>query len=583
MHARKQRKNRETPKPMFAGDSIPLEVPATGPLSRITLLDIIEQRYQIFLQLTLYAKTRQHIPPDLIRKICSEYILPQKFTRVYTISMNDDFTAATASATVEHRHYHRSKGTKSQFAVKSLFIHHKKLYIGSFEKVLIVNSASYEPFLTIHNASSHVECMFASQNMLFKPSVEGVQLYSIPSPATTTTTCTSTTVAAISAAAGGTLMKQGGGAMARAAEKKKEKERKEKAEIDFGKFALRRYTGDYMLNNSSSVVSMTCDLIDMIGAAAADTDGGGGEATAEEEEMVYTATIATIPPAAVNKRIFTGDKNGVIVVWNRNLPPLPFPLPLPLVQDATDPFIPFVPESELIRKQTPVPVRLFPEHVIHAHGEDVRSMLVHNNMLYSAGYDGLIHVRRTDTANMELSHTFSDHHARGRMGYGKIYQMLIHDDYLYSCSNDCTIRVWSTTQYGPAPHFENRNTCVAVLTGHTDGVTCMLIHRNLLFTAAFKGDCRVIAWNTNNTSFSCKRKVAILTGHSGSVTCLAAHKNLVFSGSFDKSIRVWDIDSMTHVRTLCGHIAQVTTLCVNEDTNTLLSGGKDGYVIMWKL
>ena len=75
---------------------------------------------------------------------------------------------------------------------------------------------------------------------------------------------------------------------------------------------------------------------------------------------------------------------------------------------------------------------------------------------------------------------------------------------------------------------------ISTYRGHTQSVYCLTIHENKLYSVSDDKTIRV--WNTETYEL-----VATLRGHTHSVLCLAIHKNKLYSGSEDKTIRVWKI------------------------------------------
>ncbi|MFI6938969.1 WD40 repeat domain-containing serine/threonine protein kinase [Streptomyces sp. NPDC050418] len=64
---------------------------------------------------------------------------------------------------------------------------------------------------------------------------------------------------------------------------------------------------------------------------------------------------------------------------------------------------------------------------------------------------------------------------------------------------------------------------------------------------------------------------------------LSSDGRFAFSGDDEGDVRIWDIASGRHVRTLEGHTGQVNGLALTPDDRFLLSGGDDGSVRLWEL
>ena len=69
---------------------------------------------------------------------------------------------------------------------------------------------------------------------------------------------------------------------------------------------------------------------------------------------------------------------------------------------------------------------------------------------------------------------------------------------------------------------------IATLRGHARAVYCLTLHENKLYSASEDRTIRI--WNTES-----HEEIAILRGHTGSVSCLTIHENKLYSGSFDDS------------------------------------------------
>ena len=77
-------------------------------------------------------------------------------------------------------------------------------------------------------------------------------------------------------------------------------------------------------------------------------------------------------------------------------------------------------------------------------------------------------------------------------------------------------------------------------------------------------------------------KVRHLVGHSGVAFSLATDGKLVFSGSYDKSIMVWNSETLECVNAVnSAHEGAVRSLCASD--NYLLSGSTDSTIKLWDL
>ena len=68
-------------------------------------------------------------------------------------------------------------------------------------------------------------------------------------------------------------------------------------------------------------------------------------------------------------------------------------------------------------------------------------------------------------------------------------------------------------------------------------------------------------------------------GHTNGVMCLQFFDNILATGSYDATIKIWDIETGTEVRTLTGHLQGVR--CLQFDDTKLISGSLDGTLKVW--
>jgi hypothetical protein len=144
--------------------------------------------------------------------------------------------------------------------------------------------------------------------------------------------------------------------------------------------------------------------------------------------------------------------------------------------------------------------------------------------------------------------------------------VLMHGDKLISGSHDQTIKVWSTHTWA----------CERTLEGHGGGgVSSLLMHGDKLISGSIDETIKV--WNTDTWACECT-----LEGHSGGVLALVVHGDKLISGSDDETIKVWNTDTWTCERTLEIHARTskcVESLVVHGDK--LFSSFVDGKIRVW--
>lgn len=110
---------------------------------------------------------------------------------------------------------------------------------------------------------------------------------------------------------------------------------------------------------------------------------------------------------------------------------------------------------------------------------------------------------------------------------------------------------------------------------------------------AFSPDNRQIAsggrdknlkiWNTVG---ECKFTVE-QNAHTDWVSCVKFYQDvknpIVVSASWDKTIKVWDNQTMALKHTMVGHTSQINSLDMAPKASFLASGGKDGIALIWQV
>ncbi|KAG2462361.1 TEP1 protein, partial [Polypterus senegalus] len=153
---------------------------------------------------------------------------------------------------------------------------------------------------------------------------------------------------------------------------------------------------------------------------------------------------------------------------------------------------------------------------------------------------------------------------------------------LLSGSSDCILRLWTLET---RPNME----CKCFLNDHHGPI--LALAKSEYFVASASDDSSVILWSMQDLkSTSCSKKpVAVLNGHSAGVTCLSfspSGSELV-TGSKDMSLIFWDIKSSPKIlRSFKDCHTNWITGCVwgQQAVNEyVISSGDDGIIRVWKL
>ncbi len=122
-----------------------------------------------------------------------------------------------------------------------------------------------------------------------------------------------------------------------------------------------------------------------------------------------------------------------------------------------------------------------------------------------------------------------------------------------------------------------------ILTGHREAVMSVAISADGQTLVSGGADKTIKVWN-----LSTGKHVRTLTGHKEVVTSVAisVDRETLVSGSgntIDSTIRVWKLSTGKQVRTFAGHRYGVNSVAISADGQTLVSGGADHTIKVWNL
>eukprot|EP00747_Dinoflagellata_sp_TGD_P017605 gnl/TRDRNA2_/TRDRNA2_125928_c0_seq1.p1 gnl/TRDRNA2_/TRDRNA2_125928_c0~~gnl/TRDRNA2_/TRDRNA2_125928_c0_seq1.p1 ORF type:complete len:623 (-),score=60.11 gnl/TRDRNA2_/TRDRNA2_125928_c0_seq1:60-1928(-) len=120
----------------------------------------------------------------------------------------------------------------------------------------------------------------------------------------------------------------------------------------------------------------------------------------------------------------------------------------------------------------------------------------------------------------------------------------------------------------------HRISCISTLQGHSASVTALLSDAGRLYSAS--SDKSIKVWDTQ--SMIC---LGTLFGHTGAVVSLIVDGDYLFSASEDCSIGMWDLQTMSIAGTFLGHVDCVRSLAKNS--GRLFSASFDKTIKAWDI
>ncbi|MCX6162305.1 MAG: hypothetical protein NTV87_13355, partial [Ignavibacteriae bacterium] len=119
-----------------------------------------------------------------------------------------------------------------------------------------------------------------------------------------------------------------------------------------------------------------------------------------------------------------------------------------------------------------------------------------------------------------------------------------------------------------------------ILAGHTDSVTSVCISSDARYALSASRDKTIRLWDINTV-----KEIRKFEGHTDAINnvCISPDGRYALTGSNDKTIRMLDIQSGKEIRKFIGHTSYVNSVNFSPDGKYALSGSDDKTIRMWDI
>ncbi|VEN34270.1 unnamed protein product [Callosobruchus maculatus] len=190
--------------------------------------------------------------------------------------------------------------------------------------------------------------------------------------------------------------------------------------------------------------------------------------------------------------------------------------------------------------------------------------------LYSAGRDSIIRVHEHERFLQSMEH---------HTDWVNDIVLCCGGRHLISASSDTTVKVWNA----------HKGFCMSTLRTHKDYVKALAYAKDREQVASAGLDKSIYLWDINTltalTASNNTVTTSSLIGSKESIYSLAMNPSgsVIVSGSTEKALRLWDPRTCAKLFKLKGHSDNVKALVVSRDGTQCLSGSSDGSIKHWNL
>ncbi|XP_065158340.1 WD repeat-containing protein 48 homolog [Atheta coriaria] len=190
--------------------------------------------------------------------------------------------------------------------------------------------------------------------------------------------------------------------------------------------------------------------------------------------------------------------------------------------------------------------------------------------LYSAGSDSVIRVNERDRYAQSMEH---------HTDWVNDIVLCCGGRNLISASSDTTVKVWNA----------HKGFCMSTLRTHKDYVKVLAYAKDREQVASAGLDKSIYIWDINTlTALTANNNTVTTTslpGSKESIYSLAMNPSgsIIVSGSTERVLRIWDPRACAKLHKFKGHTDNVRALVVSNDGTQILSGSSDGKIKLWNV
>ncbi|XP_066147035.1 WD repeat-containing protein 48 homolog [Euwallacea fornicatus] len=211
-----------------------------------------------------------------------------------------------------------------------------------------------------------------------------------------------------------------------------------------------------------------------------------------------------------------------------------------------------------------------PEEKKHRSGVNALQFDPQLDRLYSAGRDSIVRAHEHERFVHSMEHHTDWVHDIVLCCGGR---------HLISASSDTTVKVWNAY----------KGFCMSTLRTHKDYVRALAYAKDREQVASAGFDKSIYLWDINTltalTASNNTVTTSSLVGSKESIYSLAMNPpgSVIVSGSTEKVLRLWDPRTCVKLCKLKGHTETVKALVVSRDGSQCISGSCDGSIKVWNI